>query len=62
MEKKEPIIVPMIALRGLTVFPGMAISFPAGRQKSLDALQAAEENGKEIFQYFFVGTPVLTGK
>ncbi|MBO5330564.1 MAG: LON peptidase substrate-binding domain-containing protein, partial [Anaerotignum sp.] len=49
MEKKQPIIVPMIALRGLTVFPGMAISFPAGRQKSLDALQAAEENGKEIF-------------
>ncbi len=49
MEKKQPIIVPMIALRGLTIFPGMAISFPAGRQKSLDALQAAEENGKEIF-------------
>ena len=49
MEKKQPIIVPMIALRGLSIFPGMAISFPAGRQKSLDALQAAEENGKEIF-------------
>lgn len=49
MEKKQPIIVPMIALRGLTVFPGMAISFPAGRQKSLDALQAAEENGKQVF-------------
>jgi ATP-dependent Lon protease len=48
MEKKQPIIVPMIALRGLSIFPGMAISFPAGRQKSLDALQAAEENGKEI--------------
>lgn len=49
MEKKQPIIVPMIALRGLTIFPGMAISFPAGRQKSLDALQAAEENGKQVF-------------
>lgn len=49
MEMKQPIIVPMIALRGLTIFPGMAISFPAGRQKSLDALQAAEENGKQIF-------------
>ena len=49
MERKRPVIVPMIALRGLTIFPGMAISFPAGRQKSLDALQAAEENGKEIF-------------
>ncbi len=49
MEKKQPIIVPMVALRGLTIFPGMAISFPAGRQKSLDALQAAEENGREVF-------------
>lgn len=49
MEMKQPIIVPMIALRGLTIFPGMAISFPAGRQKSLDALQAAEENGKQVF-------------
>ena len=47
MEKKQAILVPMIALRGMSIFPGMAISFPAGRQKSLDALQAAEENGKE---------------
>ena len=46
MEKKQAILVPMIALRGMSIFPGMAISFPAGRQKSLDALQAAEENGK----------------
>ena len=48
MEKKQAILVPMIALRGMSIFPGMAISFPAGRQKSLDALQAAEENGKDI--------------
>ena len=50
MEKKQAILVPMIALRGMSIFPGMAISFPAGRQKSLDALQAAEENGKEKMQ------------
>ena len=49
MEQKQAILVPMIALRGMTLFPGMAISFPVGRQKSLDALRAAEENGKEIF-------------
>lgn len=49
MEMKQTIFAPMIALRGMTIFPGMAISFPAGRQKSLDALQAAEENGNEIF-------------
>lgn len=49
MEMKQTILAPMIALRGMTIFPGMAISFPSGRQKSLDALQAAEENGREIF-------------
>jgi len=49
MEKKNTIIVPMIALRGLTVFPNMAISFPVGREKSLDALVAAEDNAKQIF-------------
>lgn len=49
MEKKQPILVPMVTLRGLTIFPGMTVSFPAGRQKSLDALQAAEENGREVF-------------
>jgi len=49
MEKKNTIIVPMIALRGLTVFPNMAISFPVGREKSLDALVAAEDNAKQVF-------------
>ncbi len=49
MEKKQATIVPMIALRGLTIFPHMAISFPAGRQKSLEALQKAEEGEKMIF-------------
>ena len=39
----------MIALRGLTVFPSMVISFPASRQRSLDALDAAEENARKVF-------------
>ena len=49
IETKERIQLPMMALRGLTVFPNMAISFPVGRQKSLDALEAADEGDKRIF-------------
>ncbi|WP_352400549.1 endopeptidase La [Anaerotignum sp.] len=49
MEKKQTIKVPMIALRGLTVFPSMAISFPVSRQRSLDAVTAAESSGGKVF-------------
>lgn len=49
IETKERIQLPMMALRGLTVFPNMAISFPVGRQKSLDALEVADEGDKRIF-------------
>ena len=49
MEQKQKMMVPMMALRGLTVFPNMAISFPVGRQKSLDALEEADQFSKKIF-------------
>lgn len=49
MEQKQTMMVPMMALRGLTVFPNMAISFPVGRQKSLDALEEADQFSKKIF-------------
>ena len=49
METKQTIKVPMIALRGLTIFPNMAISFPVSRQRSLDAIAAAESSGGKIF-------------
>ncbi|NCC14986.1 MAG: endopeptidase La [Clostridia bacterium] len=49
MEKKQTVKVPMIALRGLTVFPNMAISFPVSRQRSLDAVSAAENSGGKVF-------------
>ena len=49
IETNERIQLPMMALRGLTVFPKMALSFPVGRQKSLDALEAADEGDKRIF-------------
>lgn len=49
IEKKERIQLPLIALRGLTVFPNMAVSFPVGRQQSLDALETADETDKRVF-------------
>ena len=42
MEKKQSIIIPMLTLRGMTVFPNMIVSLPAGREKSLAAANAAE--------------------
>lgn len=49
MEKKETIKIPIIALRGLTVFPHMAISFPVSRTRSLDSVAEAEKNGGQVF-------------
>ncbi|MFV0314510.1 MAG: endopeptidase La [Anaerotignum sp.] len=49
MEKKETFRLPMMALRGLTVFPNMAISFPVSRQRSLEAISAAEGSEGKIF-------------
>lgn len=42
-------ILPAMALRGLTVFPGMVIHFDVGRQASVKALTAAMEEGDTIF-------------
>lgn len=49
MEKKQSIIVPMLTLRGMTVFPNMIVSLPAKREKSLAAVNAAEDNANQIF-------------
>ncbi len=49
MEKKQTMKIPMIALRGLTVFPNMAISFPVSRQRSLDAVAEAESGDGKVF-------------
>lgn len=48
-EQKEKIRIPLLALRGLTVFPNMAISFPVSRKKSLAALDAADAGDKRVF-------------
>ncbi|MBQ7408792.1 MAG: endopeptidase La [Clostridia bacterium] len=42
-------VLPMVALKGLVVFPNIATSFNAGRAKSLAALSFANDSGKNIF-------------
>ena len=37
--------LPVLALRGLVVFPGMSLQFEVGRRKSIAALRAAMEKG-----------------
>ena len=46
MNKK---ILPAVALRGLTVFPNMVISFPVGREASLNSIDTAEREKSKIF-------------
>jgi len=46
---EEKKIVPVIALRGLCIIPEVKINFDINRKKSVDALEAAMECGKEIF-------------
>lgn len=41
--------MPVVPLRGLTVFPNMVISFPIGRKLSLDAVEASHDNDDMIF-------------
>ena len=42
-------IVPVIALRGICIIPEIKINFDVSRKKSIDALDAAMEEQKEIF-------------
>ena len=41
--------MPAMALRGLTVFPGMSVNFDVERLVSLNALNAAMEEDRKIF-------------
>ena len=41
--------LPLLPLRGLTVFPYMVLHFDVGRQKSISALEEAMVNNQEIF-------------
>ena len=42
-------IMPVVALRGLVIFPEEKLHFEVGRKKSIAALKAAMANGREIF-------------
>lgn len=41
--------LPVVALRGLVIFPKMMLHFDIGRKKSAAALNAAMEGEREIF-------------
>ncbi|MFI3238118.1 MAG: endopeptidase La [Lachnospiraceae bacterium] len=51
MESKQEMInvMPMVALRGLTVLPEVNIHFDVSRQKSIDAVEAAMEAKQVLF-------------
>jgi ATP-dependent Lon protease len=42
-------VLPLLALRGLTVFPYMTLHFDVGREKSVKALEEAMSNNQLIF-------------
>ncbi len=48
-EKKISGIMPVLALRGLTVFPDQTVHFDIGRPKSLKALEIAMKGDQHIF-------------
>ena len=41
--------MPILALRGLTVFPEMVVHFDIGREKSILAMEAAMNEEQTIF-------------
>jgi len=43
------VVLPMVALRGKVIFPGVATSFDVGRQMSLAAIDVASNNNMDIF-------------
>jgi ATP-dependent Lon protease len=46
---KKLYTIPLIPLRGLTVFPNVVVHFDAGREKSMTAIEQAMLNEQEIF-------------
>ncbi|AGF55318.1 ATP-dependent Lon protease [Clostridium saccharoperbutylacetonicum] len=46
---KKLYTIPLIPLRGLTVFPNVVVHFDAGREKSTAAIEQAMLDGQEVF-------------
>lgn len=49
MNETKTKTLPMLALRGLVVFPGMQLHFDVGRRKSVNAVQSAMANDRIVF-------------
>ncbi len=47
--KQANITLPVVALRGIVIFPGMRIHFEVGRKKSIAAVMAAMNSDQQIF-------------
>ncbi len=47
--KKNTVSLPVLALRGLMVFPHMVLHFDVGRAQSVSALEEAMVNGQRVF-------------
>lgn len=47
--RPEPIVLPLLAMRGLVLFPKMVLHFEVGREKSIRALQDVMEKDRRIF-------------
>ena len=48
-EESEVVDLPMIPLRGLSIFPNMVLHFDIGREKSINALEKAMIMDQHIF-------------
>ena len=42
-------VLPMLALRGLVVYPKMMVNFEIGRKKSIDAVEEVMKGDRNIF-------------
>ena len=48
-KKKEPVRIPLLAMRGMVLFPQMVLHFDVGRDKSIYALNEAINSDRRIF-------------
>lgn len=49
IQRNTPVVMPTLALRGLTIFPSMLLHFDVGRESSIKALDEAMASGQPIF-------------
>ena len=53
-EFMEQLVMPVIALRGLVVFPGMSVQFDVGRKKSILAVNQAMDINQTVFFFWIL--------